>query len=78
MVVWHNDLEWDHKRTLSKYVGVLTELINMKGWPKLIEVLAGYWDNERMVFQFRTMDITPTIEDIETTTTQWIQGWREE
>ena len=76
--IWYNHLERDHRRTLIKYIGVLTELTNMNGWSQRIEFLTWYWDNERMVFQFRTMDITPTIEDIETTTTQWIQGWREE
>ena len=30
---WFNDLDGDHRRSLNKYVGTLTELINIKGWP---------------------------------------------
>ncbi|KAK4733569.1 hypothetical protein R3W88_007830 [Solanum pinnatisectum] len=62
--MWYNDLNVFHKRDLSKYVGALTELINIVGWPELVEVLTGYWDNERMVFRFGTMEITPTIKEI--------------
>ncbi|KAK4724722.1 hypothetical protein R3W88_027501 [Solanum pinnatisectum] len=62
--MWYNDLNVFHKRDLNKYVGALTKLINMVGWPELVEVLTGYWDNERMVFQFETMEITPTIKEI--------------
>ena len=42
LAMWHNDLDRDHKRTINKYIGTLTELINMDGWPELIEVLTGY------------------------------------
>ncbi|XP_049343488.1 uncharacterized protein LOC125807795 [Solanum verrucosum] len=62
--IWYNDLTVVHKRVLNKYIGALTELLNMVGWPELIEVLTGYWDNEKMVFRFGTMEITPTIEEI--------------
>ena len=31
LTMWHNDLDGDHKRTLNKYIGALTELINMDG-----------------------------------------------
>ncbi|KAK4723565.1 hypothetical protein R3W88_026344 [Solanum pinnatisectum] len=62
--IWYNDINTFHKRDLNKYIGALTELINMVGWPKPVEVLTGYWDNERMVFRFGTMEITPTIEEI--------------
>ncbi|TMW92343.1 hypothetical protein EJD97_013179 [Solanum chilense] len=37
--MWYDNLERDHGRTLYKYVGALTELITMNGWPKLVEVL---------------------------------------
>ncbi|KAK4730567.1 hypothetical protein R3W88_023555 [Solanum pinnatisectum] len=62
--MWYNDLNVFHKRDLNKYVGALTELINMVGWPELVEVFTCYWDNERMAFQFGTKEITPTIEEI--------------
>ncbi|KAK4715810.1 hypothetical protein R3W88_014148 [Solanum pinnatisectum] len=62
--MWYNDLNAFHKRDLNKYVEALTELINMVGWPELVEVLTGYWDNERMVFRFGTMEITLIIEEI--------------
>ncbi|KAK4710383.1 hypothetical protein R3W88_004896 [Solanum pinnatisectum] len=62
--MWYNDLNTFHKRDLNKYIGALTELINMVGWPELVEVLTGYWDNVRMVFRFGTMEITPIIEEI--------------
>ena len=42
LTMWYNDLDQDHRRTLNKYVEALTELINMDGWPELIEVLTGY------------------------------------
>lgn len=44
--MWYNDLDRDHRRSLNKYVGALTELINMNGWQKHIEVLTRYWNNE--------------------------------
>ena len=64
LTILHNDLDGDHRRTLNKYVGALTELIIMDGWPELIEVLTGYWDSQKMVFHFGTGKITPTIEEI--------------
>ena len=51
------------RRTLNKYVGDLTELINMDGWPELIEVLTGYWNSQRMVFHYGMAEITPTLEE---------------
>ena len=53
--IWYNDLDGDHRRTINKYVGALTELLNMNGLPELIEILTGYWDNEKMVFRFGTV-----------------------
>ena len=50
LTMWYESLDGDHKRTLSKYVGALTELINMNDWPELVEVLMGYWDSQRMLF----------------------------
>ena len=48
--MWYDNLDRDHRRTLNKYVGALTELINMNGWQELVEVLTGYRDSQRMVF----------------------------
>ena len=62
--MWYDNLDGDHRRTLNKYVGALTELINMNCWPELIEVLTGYWNSQRMVFQFGTVKIIPTLEEI--------------
>ena len=62
--MWYDNLDVDHKRTLNKYVGALTELINMKGWSEIVEVLIGYWDSQQMVFWFWTTEITPTLEEI--------------
>ena len=62
--MWHDNLNGDHKRTVNKYVGALTELINKNSWPELVEVLTHYWDSQRMVFQLGTAEITPTLEDI--------------
>ena len=50
LTMWYDNLDGNHRRTLRKYVGALTELININGWPELVEVLTGYWDSERMVF----------------------------
>ena len=33
LTIWYDNLDGDHRRTLNKYVGALTELINMNGWP---------------------------------------------
>lgn len=38
----YNNLDGDHRRTIDMYVGALTELINMNGWPKLIDILTAY------------------------------------
>ena len=54
LIMWCDNLDRDLRRTLNKYVGALTELINMNGWPELVEVLTGYWDSQRMVFRFGT------------------------
>lgn len=62
--IGYNDLDRDHRRTLNKYVCALTQLTNMNSWPEIIKVLVDYWDNEKMVFQFLTMEITPTIEKL--------------
>ena len=62
--MWYDNLDVDHKRTLNKYVGALTELINMNGWSEIVEVLTGYWDSQQMVFRFWTTEITPTLEEI--------------
>ena len=63
--MWYNDIKRDHRRALNKYVGALTELINMNGLPKLIKVLTDYWDNERMVFQLKIIEITLTIDEVQ-------------
>ena len=52
LTIWYDSLDGDHRRTLNKYVRALMELINMNGWPELLEVLTNFWDNQRMVFQF--------------------------
>ena len=62
--MWYNDLDKDHRRTHNKYVGALTELLNVVGWPQLIEVLTCYWDNKKMAFQFGTVEITPIVEEM--------------
>ena len=62
--MWHDNLDGDHRRTLDKYMGALKELINMNGWLKLVKVLTGYWDRQRIVFRFRTTEITQTLEEI--------------
>ena len=50
LTMWYDNLDRDHRRMLNKYVGALTELINMNDWPELVEVLMGYWDSQRMLF----------------------------
>ena len=50
LTMWYDNLDRDHRRMLNKYVGALTELINMNGWPEQVEVLTRYWDSERLVF----------------------------
>lgn len=62
--MWYNNLDGDRRRTLNKYIGALTELINMNGWSELLDVVMGYWDSQRMVLEFGTTEITPTLEDI--------------
>ena len=64
LTMWYENLDRDHRRTLNKCLGALTELINMNGWPELVDVLMGYWDSQRMVFRFRIAEITPTLEGI--------------
>ena len=64
LTMWYNNLDGDHPTILNKYVGALTELINMNGWPELVEVLTGYWHSQRIVFQFGTAESTSTLEEI--------------
>ena len=45
-------------------MGALTELINMNGLPKFVEVLTRYWDSQRMLLWFGIAEITPTLEEI--------------
>ena len=42
LTMWYDNFDGDHRRTLNKYVGALTELININGWPELVEVITGY------------------------------------
>ena len=62
--MWYNDLDGDYKRTLNKYIGALTELLNMVGLHELIKVITGYWHNEKIVFRFETGEITLTIKKL--------------
>ena len=39
LTMLYDNLDGDYRRTLTKYVGASTELINMNGWPELVEVL---------------------------------------
>ena len=39
--MWYDNLDRDHRRTLNKNVGALTELINMNGVLELVKVLNG-------------------------------------
>ena len=64
LTMWYDKMDEDHRRTLNKYVGAHTELINMNSWPERVEVLMGYWDSKRMVFRFGTAKITLTLEEI--------------
>ena len=70
--IWYNDLDGDHKRTLNKYVGALTKLLNMTGWSELIEVLASNWDNEKMVFRFKLQKSPRQSKNFETASTHLI------
>ena len=36
----------------------------MNGWLEVVEVLTGYWNSQRMVFQFGATEMTPTLEEI--------------
>ncbi|KAL3337718.1 hypothetical protein AABB24_030047 [Solanum stoloniferum] len=38
--------------------------MNLKVWPKFIEVVTRFWDDERMVFHFGDVEMTPTVEEI--------------
>ncbi|KAH0705576.1 hypothetical protein KY289_010652 [Solanum tuberosum] len=38
--------------------------MNLKVWPKFIEVVTRFWDDERMVFRFGDVEMTPTVEEI--------------
>ncbi|KAH0679329.1 hypothetical protein KY284_020414 [Solanum tuberosum] len=62
--VWWNNLNAYQKRKLSIYLGHLLSIMNLKVWPKFIEVVTQFWDNERMVFRFRDVEMTPTVEEI--------------
>ena len=46
-------------------MGSLIELLNMAGWPEIVEVPIEYSVNEKMVFQFGDIEITSIIEEIQ-------------
>ena len=62
LTMWYDNVDGDHTRILNKYI--LKELIDMNGWEELIEVITRYWDSQRMVFLFKIIEITLTLEEI--------------
>ncbi|KAH0686357.1 hypothetical protein KY290_017949 [Solanum tuberosum] len=38
--------------------------MEMVAYPDLIGTMVKFWDSENMVFQFREMEMTPTIEEV--------------
>ena len=72
--MWYDNLDRDYRRTLNKNVGALTKLLNMNDWPELIEVLTGYWDNERMVFNLELQRLPRLLRIFEIVSTQWVLG----
>ncbi|KAH0694243.1 hypothetical protein KY285_021340 [Solanum tuberosum] len=62
--VWWYNLNAYQKRELSIHLGHLPSIMNLKVWPKFIEVVTQFWDDERMVFRFGHVEMTPTVEEI--------------
>ncbi|KAH0682847.1 hypothetical protein KY285_020355 [Solanum tuberosum] len=62
--VWWNNLNAYQKIKLSIHLGHLLSIMNLKVWPKFIEVVTRFWDDERMAFCFRYVEMTPTVEEI--------------
>ncbi|KAH0765390.1 hypothetical protein KY285_001261 [Solanum tuberosum] len=62
--VWWYNLNAYQKRELSIHLSYLPSIMNLKVWPKFIEVVTRFWDDERMVFRFGDVEMTPTVEEI--------------
>ncbi|KAH0700949.1 hypothetical protein KY284_015164 [Solanum tuberosum] len=62
--VWWYNLNAYQKRELSIHLGHLPSIMNLGVWPKFIEVVTRFWDDERMVFRFGDVEMTPTVEEI--------------
>uniref|UniRef100_M0ZX33 Uncharacterized protein n=1 Tax=Solanum tuberosum TaxID=4113 RepID=M0ZX33_SOLTU len=62
--VWWYNLNAYQKRELSIHLGHLPSIMNLEVWHEFIEVVTRFWDDERMVFRFGDVEMTPTVEEI--------------
>ena len=62
--VWWKFMNNEDKGIVQKHIGHLPSLLEMNAWPGLIGTMVKFWDSENMVFRFREVELTPTIEEI--------------
>nr|XP_033509392.1 uncharacterized protein LOC117274261 [Nicotiana tomentosiformis] len=62
--MWWNDLGEVAKHSVTKALGGLTGLLEIKPRVDIIEALIPFWDPTQNVFHFFDFELTPTLEEI--------------
>ncbi|XP_070019612.1 uncharacterized protein [Nicotiana sylvestris] len=62
--MWWHELGGDGQKWLIKYLGALTDIMNVKPRDDLITALVTFWDPVHNVFCFSDFELTPTLEEI--------------
>ncbi|KAH0727881.1 hypothetical protein KY290_003595 [Solanum tuberosum] len=62
--VWWKFMNNRDKRKVQRHIGNLPSLMEIVAWPGLIGTMVKFWDSDNMVFWFREVEMTPTIEEV--------------
>ncbi|KAH0680068.1 hypothetical protein KY284_021153 [Solanum tuberosum] len=52
------------KKKVQRHIGHLPSLMEMVVWPDLIGTMVKFWDSDNMIFRFREVKMTLTIEEV--------------
>ena len=66
LTAWWNRLNPDNQAYIKERLGHLVDLIKVDYQPTLIKALAKFWDSKTLTFDFRGLEITPTLEEYTT------------
>ena len=62
--IWWKDIHRNRELEANELLGSLTALISVESDRHLIKALLKFWDTERLVFKFKDLELTPTIEEV--------------